>query len=106
MGVRITPRRVVGGLVVLMTVSSFVDWGYNWGDKHFLDLKDFRQARWVQVDNSDGRLRDNLEAQKNISCNIKNLIMYEDEIARKNQGKISGDILVPMLDELPKYREG
>lgn len=81
------------GVTYAAVASGF---NYIW-NRNYYDSKDFDKAEWVKVDNSDGKIWDDYK-RTGIKHNIPNWRLYQEQVKKKNDGKLEGDILVPKFE--------
>ncbi|MEM3091315.1 MAG: hypothetical protein QXX55_01265 [Candidatus Pacearchaeota archaeon] len=66
-------------------------------NKEYLSEEDFQNAKWIKFYNSNGRIYSCYMKEK-IPKNMPNYHLYLDEVNRKNNGNLRGEILLPDLD--------
>jgi len=65
----------------------------------YLKSEDFQNAEWVEVDNKSPRGIWGYYMKEDIAHTALNWETYQREVKKKNDGKISGKISLPDLDE-------
>ena len=89
---------LIGSLAVAAGLIGSSVSAYKRFDGQYLNSEDFQNAKWVQIDNSDGIIWDDY-TKSGIPQNGVNWTAYQMEVKDRNDGNLAGSIYVPVFDK-------